>query len=50
MTNISARSEKNGTAVITVTVEISNVNDLENLIKKIQSLKGVTTVSRTNNV
>ena len=50
MTNINARAEKNGTAVITVTVEISNVGDLENLIKKIQSLKGVTSVSRTNNV
>lgn len=50
MTNINARAEKNGTAVITVSVEISNVADLENLIKKIQSLKGVTSVSRTNNV
>ena len=50
MTNINARAEKNGTAVITVTVEISSVGDLENLIKKIQSLKGVTSVSRTNNV
>lgn len=50
MTNINARAEKNGTAVITVTVEISNVSDLENLINKIKQLKGVTSVSRTNNV
>ena len=50
MTNINARAEKNGTAVITVTVEIGNVSDLENLINKIGQLKGVTSVSRTNNV
>lgn len=50
MTNINARSEKNGTATISVSVEINNINDLDNLIKRIRSLKGVTDVSRTNNV
>ncbi len=47
MTTIAAKSEKNGTASISVGVEISNINDLDNLIAKIESLKDVTSVRRT---
>ena len=47
MTTISAKSEKNGTASISVGVEISNINDLDNLIARIEALKDVTSVRRT---
>ena len=47
MTTIAARSEKNGTASISVGVEIGNINDLDDLIAKIEALRDVTSVRRT---
>ena len=46
MTTISAKSEKNGTASISVGADIGNINDLDNLIARIDALKDVTSVSR----
>ena len=47
MTSISAKSEKDSTATIKVSVEVTNTNMLEILMNKIeQSIKGIINIQR----
>lgn len=47
--NVNARVDKDYRAVICISVEIKNIDDLEALIRKISTVKGVYEVTRTNN-
>ena len=47
MNSMNARVDDNGSAVITVSVDISNTDDLEFLMKKLKSLSVVQDVFRT---
>ena len=49
MTSISAKSEKDNTATIKVSVEVTNTNMLQILMNKIQqSIKGITEIKRAS--
>lgn len=47
VTNVNARTGKNDLAIIEITAEISNTEQLDNIINKIKSLNGVISVSRS---
>lgn len=45
--DVNAHNLKNGNAIISVTLEISGVEQLKNLVVKLQKIEGVVTVERT---
>ena len=45
-TNVNARTGKNNLAIIELTLEISDTNQLEHIIKKLQNIDGVLSVVR----
>lgn len=47
MNSMNARVDDNGSAMVTVSVDIANTDDLEFLMKKLKSLSGVDEVFRT---
>jgi GTP pyrophosphokinase len=49
ITAINARTNKNRTASVKITLEIKNIKHLEDIIKRLKSLNGITDVFRINN-
>ena len=47
VTNVNARTGKNDLAIIEVTTEISNTDQIDGIINKLKQLKGVITVIRS---
>ena len=47
LAGINAKTSKKGTALITIKAELSNIDQLKELMKKMKKLKGVTEVFRT---
>lgn len=49
ITNISGKKESNGMASVSLSIEVENVNFLENIINKLKQIKGVVDVVRAKN-
>lgn len=49
ITNIAGKKERDGMALVSVSVEVSNTGMLDSLIRKLQTLKGVDEVVRSKN-
>ena len=49
LTNLNARSTKNGKFVFNIMLEVNDIQDLELLIEKIKQIRSVETVFRMNN-
>ncbi|MEG1395102.1 MAG: bifunctional (p)ppGpp synthetase/guanosine-3',5'-bis(diphosphate) 3'-pyrophosphohydrolase [Clostridia bacterium] len=49
ITDISAKKEKNGMAIVNLAVEVANIDILDSVISKLKGLKGVEDVQRNKN-
>ena len=48
ITNLNARVDKSGNAIINLSVTVSNISEFDNLVNKIQSIPDVEKVFRSN--